>query len=86
MKWLDSITDSTDMSLGELQETARDRDAWSATVHWVTKQLDNNRKTTTYSNNSSSNNYLLSTSVPESSLIDLVYIYLFFSFLAMPGS
>ena len=37
IRWLDDITNSMDMSLSKLQETVRDREAWSATVQWVTK-------------------------------------------------
>ena len=37
MRWLDGITDSRDMSLGELQESVMDREAWRATIHGVTK-------------------------------------------------
>ena len=35
MRWLDSITDATDMHLGKLREMVRDREAWRATVHGV---------------------------------------------------
>ena len=37
VRWLDSITDSTDINLGNLQETLRDREAWRAAVHGVAK-------------------------------------------------
>ena len=37
MRWLDGITDSMDVGVGELRELVMDREAWHAVIHGVTK-------------------------------------------------
>ena len=68
MRWLDGITDSTDVSLSELRELVMDREAWRAEIHGVTRSRTRLSDRTDRTDTDLSHWYALSHSVVSHSL------------------
>ena len=65
MRWLDSIADSMDMNLSKLQGTVKEKEAWSAAVHWGLKELDTTQEL---------NNKVKETDIKSFTLNDFTYM------------